>query len=171
MSTGIRHSRFSTEDRLTELPFDQYQRYRDVKEVVENLRINSERLRLLDVGGGEAGYLPAPDFFREDDVVVADLHPFQSPHYVEASGLNLPFADDAFYAAFSCDTLEHIPLKDREQFLTELFRVSRHFVILIAPFRSYLNELAEQLVQAVYTSECGAPNKALLEHAANGLPG
>jgi hypothetical protein len=158
------------EDRRLNLPFDQYQRYRDVKEVVECIRGHSESLRLLDVGGGEAQYLPAPNFFPRDFVVVADLHPLGLPHYIRADGTCLPFKNDAFDIAFSCDTLEHIPPERRKQFVSELFRVSRSFVILVAPFRSPIAELAEDFVQQVYTSECREPNKALLEHKENGLP-
>src|SRR5690242_11089082 len=84
------------ENRLTELPFDQYQRYRDLKEVVEHLRNSSERLKLLDVGGGEAGYLPAPAFFPKDLVIVADRHSLRLQNYVVGDGTNLPFGDATF---------------------------------------------------------------------------
>src|SRR5690242_4021781 len=134
------------EDRLTELPFDQYQRYRDLKEVVEHLRSSSEGLKLLDVGGGEAGYLPAPSFFPNDLVIVADRHSLPLQNYILGDGTNLPFADGTFDVAFSCDTLEHVAPDRREEFLRELFRVSRRFVILTAPFRSALTEAAERLV-------------------------
>jgi hypothetical protein len=157
-------------DRLFTLPFDQYQRYRDVKEVVDAIRSASQSLRILDVGGGEAKYLPAPDFFPDDLVLVADLHALKLPHYVQASGTQLPFDDDTFDVAFSCDTLEHLRPEDREKFVSELFRVSRGFVILVAPFHTTLAELAEQVVQRAYIAECGEPNKALLEHEENGLP-
>lgn len=157
-------------DRLLTLPFDQYQRYRDVKEVVDSLRSESQKLRILDVGGGEAKYLPAVDFFPSDFVLVADLHALRLPNYVQANGTRLPFPDDTFDVAFSCDTLEHIRPEDRGKFVSELFRVSRDFVILAAPFHTGLAELAEQVVQNAFISECGAPNKALLEHKENGLP-
>jgi len=155
---------------LLDLPFDQYQRYRDVKEIVERLRTAAGPFWLLDVGGGEGQYLPAPAFFTEDRVWVADLHDISSPRYVRASGLHLPFREKAFDIVFSCDTLEHVPRKQRAQFVKELFRASRRFVILVAPFRSALNEAAEQLIQEIYTQESREPNRALLEHAAYGLP-
>lgn len=170
ISTALVKSCLTDESRLNELPFDQYQRYRDLKEVVEHLRSVSAPLKLLDVGGGEAGYLPAPSFFPKDLVIVADRHALQLPNYVVADGASLPFSDGAFDIAFSCDTLEHVPPDRRERFLGELFRVSRHFVVLTAPFFSPLTETAEQLLQEVYISECGEANKALMEHAINGLP-
>lgn len=157
-------------DRLLTLPFDQYQRYRDVKEVVDAIRGASQSLRILDVGGGEAKYLPAPDFFPDDLVLVADLHALRLPNYVQASGTQLPFDDDTFDVAFSCDTLEDVRPEDRKKFVSELFRVSRGFVILAAPFYTALAELAEQVVQRAFISECGGPNQALLEHEENGLP-
>ena len=158
------------DDRLLTLPFDQYQRYRDVKEVVGAIRGASQSLRILDVGGGEAKYLPAPDFFPDDLVLVADLHALRLPNYVQANGTQLPFDDDTFDVALSCDTLEHIRPENREKFVSELFRVSRGFVILAAPFHTALAELAEQVVQRAFISECGGPNQALLEHEENGLP-
>jgi O-antigen biosynthesis protein len=155
---------------LLDLPFDQYQRYRDVQEVVRRLRGGRRKLRILDVGGGEGGYLPAPDFFPDDQVVVADLHDCTLPHYVRASGLQLPFKDGSFDVVFSCDTLEHIPANHRLSFVRELFRVSSHFVLLIAPFHSALNVRVEERVREIHLTELGRPNQALLEHVENGLP-
>jgi hypothetical protein len=159
-----------TEDQLIQLPFDQYQRYRDVREVVDRLREGSVHWRLLDVGGGEAEYLPALDFFPNDFVVVADLHALPFQNYIRFDGRRLPFADDAFDVVFSCDTFEHVPPGNRQNFLQEMFRVASRYVVLVAPFHSRLNELAEQFVQDVFTAECGKPNQALLEHVENGLP-
>ena len=68
-----RNSSSELKESLLNLPFDQYQRYRDVWEVVQRLRHDSSRLRILDVGGGEGKYLSAPDFFPQDFVVAADL--------------------------------------------------------------------------------------------------
>lgn len=110
------------------------------------------------------------DFFPEDSVWVADLHAVKSSRYIRAGGVTLPFCDDAFDIAVSCDTLEHIPARDRNGFIRELFRVAGRFVILIAPFRSALNDVAEDMIQETCMRECGEANKALVEHAQYGLP-
>jgi GT2 family glycosyltransferase len=171
--SGVKDTRKSgseLSESLLDLPFDQYQRYRDVWEVVQRLRPESTRLRILDVGGGEGKYLPAPGFFPKDFVLVADLHDFKLPHYIRASGLGLPFADGAFDVVFSCDTLEHLRTQDRERFTQELTRVASRYIILVAPFRSNLNEEAERIVRHVWAEELGTSNQALLEHEENGLP-
>src|SRR5262245_66139322 len=100
---------------------------------------------MLDVGGGEGDRLPALDFFPDEQIVVADVQALRRPRYVRASGLTLPFADGAFDVAFSCDTLEHVRPRDRDAFVRELFRVSRHYVVLLAPFHSAVTELAEPM--------------------------
>lgn len=174
LSKGSSDSRVSVETRtgqdILNLPFDQYQRYQDAKQVIECLRRGGERLRILDVGGGEGNYLPAPDFFPNDFVLVADLHDFQLTNYIRASGLQLPFGDGAFDVVLSCDTLEHLRAEDRERFIRELARVASRYVILLAPFRFDFNEEAEKIVRQVWAEELGGQNEALLEHQENGLP-
>ena len=51
-------------------------------------------------------------------------------HY---SDVKLPFKDNSFDVAVSCDTLEHIPKKDRLTFINEMARVCRKGVVLCAP--------------------------------------
>jgi hypothetical protein len=82
------------------LPFDQYQRYRAIQEVIEALRWRRP-LRVLDVGGSPAtlvGFLP------EDRVIVADRAD-QGGLHLYASGLALPFPDRAFDVVVSSDVL------------------------------------------------------------------
>ena len=52
------------------LPFDQYQRYRLVADVLEDLRAGSERLTVLDVGGRTA---LLRKFLTADDITLVVL--------------------------------------------------------------------------------------------------
>src|SRR5581483_8493228 len=99
---------------LTALPFDQYQRYRILKDAIDALRWQP-RLSVLDVGGSP-GTLKA--FLPDDWVVVADVAD-QGGLDLYASGLALPFADRAFDVVTACDTLEHVPAAERPAFLAQ----------------------------------------------------
>ncbi|HKX46862.1 MAG TPA: class I SAM-dependent methyltransferase, partial [Planctomycetota bacterium] len=97
------------------LPFDQYQRYRLVSDVVERLRGGRARLRVLDVGG-RTGLLRG--FLPEDEVVLVDLEPSDvRPGLVLGTGSRLPFRSGAFDVVCAFDTLEHVPPEQRAAFV------------------------------------------------------
>ncbi|MGA9349187.1 MAG: methyltransferase domain-containing protein [Anaerolineae bacterium] len=157
-----------------ELPFDQYQRYKMVEELVELIR-DGRRLRILDVGGHPglmAGFLP------EDDTFILDILPSDSGelsrterlNYVQGDGARLPFEDDSFDLVVSIDTLEHIPSGQKLRFLEEQLRASRDYVLLAAPFEDENVSLAEQIVNEFFIKKLGHPNDSLEEHFENGLP-
>ena len=52
-----------------DLPFDQYQRYRIVADVIERLSEGATPLRILDVCGGEG---PILNFLPEDRITILD---------------------------------------------------------------------------------------------------
>ncbi len=87
------------------------------------------------------------------------------------SGLALPFADSAFAAVVSIDTLEHLPGECREQFLRECLRVARRYVVVAAPFGSAEHSAYEARLNELYRSVRGAPHPYLAEHVQYGLPG
>ena len=157
-----------------ELPFDQYQRYKMVEELVGLIR-DGRRLRILDVGGHPgliAGFLP------EDDTFILDILPSDSGelsrterlNYVQGDGVRLPFEDDSFDLVVSIDTLEHIPSGQKLRFLEEQLRASRDYVLLAAPFEDENVSLAEQIVNEFFIKKLGHPNDSLEEHFENGLP-
>ncbi|MFQ5354296.1 MAG: hypothetical protein ACE5DR_05055 [Thermodesulfobacteriota bacterium] len=47
------------------LPFDQYQRYRVIKDAIDAVRTNKGPLKILDVGGSPGTLL---DFLPDDDI-------------------------------------------------------------------------------------------------------
>jgi len=161
---------------LVELPFDQYQRYRTVGEIVEILKREAgmeSPLRVLDVGG----YNPTPgfpplliaEFLPGDITYVLDTVECKEPDYIQGDGIRLPFADEAFDVVISCDTLEHVVPEHRPAFIGELLRATRHFVILTAPFDKEETRLAERIFSE-YVIRLGWVHGALTEHLVHGLP-
>jgi hypothetical protein len=149
-----------------ELPFDQYQRYEMVEELVELIR-DGRRLRILDVGG-HPGFISI--VLPEDDTFVLDTLPPEGLNYVQGDGARLPFKSNSFDLVASIDTLEHIPPGQRHRFLEEQLRASRDYVLLAAPFEDENVSLAEQIVNEFFIKKLGHPNDSLEEHFENGLP-
>ncbi len=174
MSTGRKSS---TEDPvLLRLPFDQYGRYKMIKEALDVTRpVLGEKLRILDVGGffrtgrGQE-ILPARMFLPHDDVLVVDQQAAELPGYIRGDGRKLHFDNRSFDFVISCDTLEHIPAADRSAFWHELLRVAHYGVILAAPFASPEVIAAEALLFSYIKAELGVEHMQLKEHRDYGLP-
>ena len=141
---------------LLSLPFDQYGRMRVVQNILHLIFTGlaphvagpdapAAKLSVLDVGGypGILGHFISKDFY---DLSVLDVPPDDGsiPGYRQGSGMELPYNDTSFDIAVSLDTLEHIPNADRDKFLRELMRVSRHAMVLVNPVQSIEADLAEE---------------------------
>ena len=154
---------------LAALPFDQYGRHRDAREVAELVRTleGPERLAILDVGGCPGwmrGFLPA------DWLVVVDPTAGEGTSQVRASGLALPFLDASFDLVLSLDTLEHVPPDGRARYLSELLRVARGYALVLAPFASPETERAEALLFEYVKVALHTEHAQLREHRLHGLP-
>lgn len=153
---------------ILELPFDVYQRYKIIQDAIDILRSDGpERFRILDAGGG-AG--PVSGFLPSDSVRIVDQSDCDLPNFQKADVLALPFKDGAFDVALSSDVLEHIPPDRREKFLDELWRVSRRYVLLAAPFHSPAAVQAEQILFEFIKTELQQEHQFLKEHLSHGLP-
>jgi hypothetical protein len=152
-------------DALLALPFDQYQRYRLIADVIERL-VPQEAGAILDVGGWP-GTLQR--FLPQRRIVVADLQG-RMPGMVRASGAALPFGRGQFAAVVSSDTFEHIPPGQREQFLGELARVARDTIVLGAPFDSPQVRAAEGVLREVIRAKYPTSYGFIEEHDEYGLP-
>lgn len=166
---------------LLDLPFDQYQRYRIMSEVL-NLLITEgvlpgegePPLTILDVGG-YPGLLArfAPQGAR---VVVLDVvRDAESARrynytYVIGSGMTLPFPDGSFDCVVSLDTLEHIPQEARPPFLAEMRRVARAAAVLVCPVFREETALAEQTLFEYIQWLLKARQEQLDEHITYRLP-
>ncbi len=152
--------------KLIELPFDQYQRYRDVQEIAGIVR-GKKPLKVLDVGG-HPGIIR--EFLVDDDAMIVDILPCDAPNYIQTDGAKLPFEDESFDFVCSLDALEHVPPGNRKKFLSEMIRVSKDYVVLICPFYNENIKLAEEITYEFYNKTFSAPLTVLGEHLQNGLP-
>jgi GT2 family glycosyltransferase/peptidoglycan hydrolase CwlO-like protein/SAM-dependent methyltransferase len=150
---------------LLELPFDQYQRYRIVQEVIDAVRWKHP-LRVLDVGGSPGTLVR---FLPEDDVLIVDVAD-QGGLDLYASGTALPFIDRAFDVVVAVDTLEHLPPAERSRFLEQLVRVASEAVIVAAPFDDPAVVQAEEFLHNLILSRYGTPYHFMDEHRRYGLP-
>ena len=152
---------------VLDLPFDQYQRYRLVSTLVEELRGKGAPLEILDVGGRTA---LLRRFLRGDRVTLVDLEASDEPRLVLGDGSALPFADQSFDLVCAFDTLEHVPPPRRTRFLEECARVARRWVVLAGPYQSEEVEEAEKLLQQFLEDKLGVHHRYLDEHRHHGLP-
>src|SRR3954447_4255707 len=136
--TYIEVSPLASNDALLRLPFDQYGRYRMVREAVDAVRaaLGRDRLTILDVGGyyqqaDGTPRLPSQQFLGDQELTILDLPACDLPGYVQGDGTAMTFGDSSFDLVISCDTLEHIPPDLRDTFVRELTRVAHYGVLLI----------------------------------------
>lgn len=151
---------------LDALPFDQYQRYRLVADLLGEVRGDAP-LRVLDVGGRTA-LLRA--FLPEDRVELVDVEPSDAPGLVLGTGAALPFQDGAFDAVCAFDTLEHVPPAYRDAFVAECARVAGRWVILAGPYAHPRVDAAEERLVDFLQHKLGLQHRYLSEHRENGLP-
>lgn len=149
------------------LPFDQYQRYRLVADILTDLRGPGERLSVLDVGGRTALLRL---FLPDDQVFLVDVEASEEPGLVLGDGCRLPYRDDAVDAVVAFDTLEHVPPAGRAAFLAECRRVARRWVVIAGPYATEGVARAEELLTAFLRDKMDVEHRYLAEHASNGLP-
>jgi hypothetical protein len=158
------------------LPFDVYQRYRLVADVLGRLRQTAaaregkreRRLRVLDVGGRTA---VLRGFDPDDDVALVDVEPLEGVEgLVLGDGARLPFQDDAFDVVCAFDTLEHVPPPARDAFVDECARVARSWVVLAGPYDAPEVVRAEETLQRFLKEKLAFAHRYLDEHRRHGLP-
>jgi chromosome segregation ATPase len=152
---------------VEKMPFDQYQRYRLVSDLLNQLRGKRAKLKVLDVGGRTAllrGFLP------KDEITLVDVEPSGEAGLVLGDGAKLPFRDKVFDVVAAFDTLEHVPPKLRKAFVRECARVSSGYVLLAGPYHSERVAEAEMILQRFLKDKLKYEHRYLEEHRHNGLP-
>lgn len=161
-----------------ELPFDLFERYELTRRVLLCLcpaLEQGEPLQVLDVGGHSS---PLKHFVPAARIALADIEPpgsltrvpLRYDAYVRASGARLPFGNGSFDVTTAHDTLEHVPAESRMDFLHELLRVSRRFVVLNGPLYHPRVAQAERQLDEFLQRALSDDNRFLHEHASLGLP-
>lgn len=124
--------------------------------------------KVLDAGGYNGALR---ELLPEYDITILDvIDDDELENYVKADGAHMPFHDDTFDLVVSSDTLEHIVEKDRTNFINELVRVSKNFVVIGAPFKGQNIQAAELIADSVYQGMTGQSYIWLKEHAEYVLP-
>lgn len=151
--------------------FDQYQRYNNVRLIVNKLR-NNQKMRILEVGANEHRNLEK--FLPQDDITYLDIqlpeHLKEHPSYIQGDATDMQFADDSYDVVVALDVFEHIPPDRRKMFVDELNRVSSRFFIITAPFHSSSVVEAEDRINALYRGIFQEDFRWLKEHKEYGLP-
>jgi len=153
-------------ENLLELPFDMYQRYKDIQIIVKKL-FGNKKVRILDVGG-ENNLIRK--FLPDVETYYINFRNESAPNFVRGDGVQLPFKDSVFDIVVTVDTLEHIKPKDREQFINELIRASKDYVIITAPFDNGLAPLVDRFLNEISIQFLKVEHPCIKEHIANGLP-
>lgn len=91
-----------------------------------------------------------------------------------ADGCRLPFPDNAFDAAVSLDTVEHLPRTRRPLFIEELKRVAKRGVVITCPLdspdNSFQAEKPDRRLSDVIAKRNGVQPGWLEEHLQHGHP-
>lgn len=155
------------DDEVLSLPFDQYQRYRLVADIVGLVEADGRKRAILDVGG-RTGLLRR--FLPGHAVTLVDVEPSDIPDVVLGDGRKLPFPDKSFDVVAAFDTLEHVPKEGRDAFVDECSRVAREHVVLVGPYAHPAVDEAEELLLRFLEDHLGEKHRYLREHRANTLP-
>lgn len=106
------------------LPYDIYERHRQVGSLIENHE------SVLDIGG-ELDQLS--QFCKSPKILVANLPDSQEKSDIHIKKNKLPFSENSFDVVCAIDVLEHNPKKERKIFIRNLIRVAKDKVIISFP--------------------------------------
>ncbi len=148
------------------IPFDQFQRYHFIQNVVE-LITEGIRARILEVGAGSS---PLRQLLADHLVIQLDDAPGVGGLDLRSSAFHLPFAKETFDLVVCTDVLEHVRPENRPAFLSEIHRVASRVVVLGFPQNSPLVREADRLLYEYIKSVKGFEYAFLREHLENGLP-
>ncbi|MBI2821168.1 MAG: class I SAM-dependent methyltransferase [Acidobacteria bacterium] len=157
----------SPESLTSELPFDLFERYRTAAALYRRLR--PQPFSVLDFGGyiGDRGghWADASDFGLP--ALFTDIRPADSCRYLRLSSLQ----KRQFDMVLAIDVLEHVPPRDRREFLERLDSLSSEYLLLAGPFASPETEAAEKAVREALRKAGAGDHGFLAEHDSHGLPG
>lgn len=158
------------EKHLLEQPFDKFQRYISLKEIIELIETEegtAKGLSFLDVGGypGDiTAFLPGRRIFFLDTIQG------RIPDYIRGNAASLPFKNDSMDIVISSDMLEHLPPPSRTLVLDEMARVGKGWILVGCPIRQEEIENSEKIVGDLHKALLSKEHPWLKEHSHFGLP-
>ena len=139
--------------------YDTYERHKKVGSFV------ADGETVLDVGGAKDHLA---QFCKPKKIVTVNLAGSENADIIIKKG-KLPFAASSFDVVCSIDVLEHLPRKDRADFIADLVRIARKRVVLSFPIATPAHVMYEKKIQKWLESQ-GKDVTYLKEHIKFGLP-
>jgi glycosyltransferase involved in cell wall biosynthesis len=158
-------------DQCLSLPFDQFQRYKLVSDIINKFRTGERKFKILDVGAGFEEnlkkFLPLDDIYYLDKEYPPEY--FQKEHFISGDIFKTEFHDKYDFIV-AIDVYEHIPQINRKKFIDILILLSDIATIIAAPFDLDDVKKCEFFANEVYRNSHGSDYIWLKEHIENGLP-
>ena len=158
-------------DPCLSIPFDQYQRYKLVSNVIDKFRTEDKKFKILDVGAGFEENLKK--FLPSDVIYCMDkgypLEYSQKENFIVGDILKVELTEKYDFVV-AIDVYEHIPQADRKKFVDTLIAASKIATVIAAPFDQENVKTCEFFANEIYKTSHGSDYIWLKEHIANGLP-
>lgn len=136
--------------------WEYYGRLKFATEVINKTGIKN--FKVLDIGGATGDNLLKK--FGVQNVTTLDLKPGAD---IVASAAEIPLDDGTYNFVTSLDMMEHVPQDLRSKVISEMIRVAKNMVIIVAPVNSKENIWAEDFVLKYRHADF------LIEHKDQGL--
>jgi arylsulfatase A-like enzyme/glycosyltransferase involved in cell wall biosynthesis len=161
----------SGKEYLLSVPFDQYQRYKLVSEIINKFRNYDEKFRVLEVGADLGENLKK--FLQNDEIYYMDReYPLgyeQKENFIVGDILKTEL-NDKFDFVVAIDVYEGISPNDRKKFIDTLIISSKIATIITSPFDQENVKNCEYLANEIYKISHGSDYVLLKEHITNCLP-
>jgi len=150
---------------------DTFQRYEAAFNLINNFAKENESVSILDIGSNGPGFAYFNIFSNVKqtnlDIVHFDreiIKRFRNVNFVTFNGFDFPFHDGAFDIIICSDTLEHVNPEFRNNFISQVLRISNRFVVFTFPVST--SRIFEKILYIGSFKRI----KFLKEHIENGLP-
>lgn len=140
--------------------YDTFERHKKIANLIGN------NFSILDIGG-QLNALS--QFLNAKKIVVANIEGSEEKSDITYKKDKLPFKSNSFDIVCSIDVLEHIPKRQRESFIKDIFKIATKKVVLSFPIGTPEHEKYEQQLES-YLEKKGRDVTYLKEHIKYKLP-
>ncbi len=164
----VKGAPLNKESERRRLPFDQFQRYKHVTDILNALGHLDAKDSILEVGAKRSrltAFLPETADYTGTDMEWDDV-----PHFFAGDGTNINLTDQTADVVIAVDVFEHIPPDKRQAFLEEMLRLAGKTVIIAGPFDTPHAAACDALVERFRASRGIGKHEYLDEHLQFGLP-